>query len=65
MNPEQDIVAPLWVADDVLCIANEREITLTEEQVEYIMDEMERHHDASIGINWDVIDGTIDWVVNS
>lgn len=45
-----------WSTEDVLGKAEEMDIELTEEQADVILDNIERYHDASIGINWDVIE---------
>lgn len=45
-----------WSTEDVLGKAEEMDIELTEEQADAILDNIERSHDASVGINWDVIE---------
>lgn len=45
-----------WSTEDVLTRAEELEIDITEEQADQILEKMDREHDATIGINWDVID---------
>lgn len=45
-----------WSTEDVLGKAEEMDIELTEEQADVILDNIERSHDASVGINWDVIE---------
>jgi hypothetical protein len=44
-----------WSTDDVLMKAEELDIELTEEQADIILGNIERYHDANVGINWDVI----------
>lgn len=44
-----------WTTDDVFMKAQEMGIDITEEQAEEVLEKMERYHDASIGISWDVI----------
>lgn len=44
-----------WSTYDILVKANDLEIEITEKQADKILDDIERQHDASIGINWDVI----------
>ena len=56
------VAMPLWTAVDVLGLAQDRGINLTDQQADEILDYIERHHDAEIGINWDVIDANLDFV---
>lgn len=44
-----------WCTDDVIYQAEIMGIPLTEEQADAILDNVDRYHDATIGINWDVI----------
>ena len=54
--PEEKILCIVWQVDDVLYRADELGIEITEEEAEEILNVMNHHHDACIGINWDVID---------
>ena len=45
-----------FVLEDVMHQAKTRDIYLTEEQGKEILDLMEHRMDASVGMNWDVID---------
>lgn len=49
-----------WSTEDVLMQADNMNIELTEEQADDILDNIEHHHDACVGINWDVIEFHID-----
>lgn len=55
-QPDDVIAASLWVAEDVLIRAAESGITLTRDQAEAVLDMAEDHHDANVGISWDVLD---------
>lgn len=44
-----------WGTDDVLGKAEEMEVEISMEEANEILDIIERQHDATIGINWDVI----------
>lgn len=48
-------VRVLWHKDDVLTQAEQMGITLTDTQVEFVMDNLCHYHDANIGVNWEVI----------
>ena len=45
-------MAIVWMVDDVLSMRPD----LTEEQANEVLTEVERQHDASIGISWDTLD---------
>jgi Ca2+-binding EF-hand superfamily protein len=49
-----------WSTDDVLDTAESMDIELTEQEADKILDEMERCHDAELGINWLVIESYIE-----
>jgi hypothetical protein len=51
----EDKVFSCWTIHDIELIAEEHEISLTEEQKSYILDSLILEFDASQGINWDVI----------
>ena len=51
-------ISIVWSAEDVLSIDEE----LTAEQVNDVLNYLERKHDASIGINWEVIRNVIDYI---
>ena len=57
----KDKIADIWHLDDIIHSAKEtHEIELTREQAENVLESLDRSHDASIGINWDVIDAHIE-----
>ena len=54
-----------WNKEDVAITAGERfNITLTDEQVNEIVESIENSFDANVGVNWDVIADNIDYVIN-
>jgi len=52
-----------WDGDDVLSVADDLEVNLTPEQVEAVLTLMAKSFDATIGINWDVIEICIQTVL--
>jgi len=44
-----------WHTEDVLALANEIDIKLDEKEADKIIERIGQTHDASIGVNWDVI----------
>lgn len=57
------VCVQIWQAGDVISRAEERGITLTETEANWVLDEMDHRQDASIGINWDTMDFYIDELV--
>lgn len=56
-----EAIAVIWSIDDVQWIANLRPVT--EHQCKETLRRLQEKHDAEIGINWDVIDTTLDHVL--
>lgn len=50
----------IWCTDDVIYQAEIMDITLTEEQADAILHNVEQYHDATIGVNLDFIGVHID-----
>ena len=48
-------IAIKWSTEDVLWQAEQLDLELTEDQADDILESLENRHDASVGINWDVI----------
>ena len=53
-----------WCVEDVLHQAEEEGIALTLEQCKEVLDHVDKNHDATIGINWDVISEGINYITN-
>lgn len=53
-----DEIAIIWSAEDVLSIREH----LTPEQALEVLEQAEHQHDATIGINWDVLHHHADWM---
>ncbi len=51
-----------WDVDDVIYRAQELGITLTQSEACAVLENIDNHYDANNGINWDVIDCTIEAV---
>ena len=54
-----------WSTEDVLHQAKEKGVKLTEDEANEILLQMERKHDADIGISWTTIDVYIDDLVDA
>jgi hypothetical protein len=44
-----------WSTEDVLAMADNMQVELTEKQADEVLENVFRYHDAEVGINWDVI----------
>lgn len=56
-------VRVLWHKDDVESTAVDLGVTLTEQQIEQVIDNISHYHDANIGVNWYVIQHHIENVL--
>jgi hypothetical protein len=55
----------LWHRDDVVSTAEEMNITLNDDEISFVMDEIEADHDANYGVNWDFIQIKINDVISN
>ena len=63
-NELDDVVAyDIWSVGDVMERAGEREIEVTREEAEMILEDMQHHHDCNYGMNWQALDNAIDGIV--
>lgn len=54
---DSDVIAyHLWEVDDVMMRGKDRDIEIDKETAARILEAVNRNKDASVGINWDVID---------
>lgn len=69
-EPESESFGGGWCLDDIIHQASEMEddngqsYTLTKDQAKVIAEAVEQYHDASIGINWEVIESHIQDYIN-
>jgi len=56
MNPEAEIASSIWTTDDVFSQAESIDVEITEEQAVEVIRIVQSKQDASIGINWEVIE---------
>lgn len=62
---DRGFIRVLWNKEDIVVTAKERfDITLTDEQVNEVVESIENSFDANVGVNWDVIADNIDYVIN-
>ncbi len=55
----------LWHKDDILRVAEENDVTLTDDEVYDIITDLEQNHDANYGLSWDTINDVMNDVVSN
>ena len=58
-------ISIIWSTEDVLHQAKQKDVKLNEVEANQILLQMERKHDADIGISWTTIDVYIDDLVDA
>ena len=58
-KPDEHIATAIWSESDVLGRAKELKKKITRKQAQEILDDIEQHHDAELGITWMTLDCTI------
>ena len=63
---EKNSIAIIWCIDDIKDKAKEMEVSvkLTDKQCMYILWEIHRRHDASLGVSWDTLEYAIENYIN-
>lgn len=59
-----DSIALIWNIEDVVCVAEDNDYELTDDQARDVLSLLVSKHDATIGINWDVIECWIEMYLN-
>jgi hypothetical protein len=59
-KPDEHIATAIWCEEDVLGRAKEMGIKITRKKVQEILDDIEQHHDAELGISWMTLDCAIE-----
>lgn len=55
----------LWHRDDILKVAEENDVTLTDDEINDIITDLEQNHDANYGLSWDTINDVLTNVIDS
>ena len=63
LNDHSDFINITWCADDVLSVADERGLELSQDQCLEVLDYLENNHDANYGISWLTIECALDSLV--
>lgn len=56
----EDIALSEWSVEDIYMAGEQENTDITHDQARTILQRLEHNHDATIGINWDVIKAEID-----
>lgn len=59
-HPDDTIAAAIWQVDDVRCQAHDRGMSISDERAAEILERIDAHHDACLGITWETIDHWLD-----
>jgi precorrin-6B methylase 2 len=51
-----------WSIEDVIEVAKQQKMRVTNKQAREVLSNIERHHDASLGVNWMTIECALDYV---
>lgn len=62
---ERTQISHIWVVEDVLEVANDLGVTLTEDQCIEVLRMVEDDLDSEIGINWNVIRAAVEWYIDN
>jgi hypothetical protein len=62
---DRGYIRVLWHKDDILKVAEENDVTLTDDEVHMIIEDIEESHDSNYGLDWDFISMKIDSVIDS
>lgn len=63
--PDPNTISIKWSAIDVKERAKQIEVEITDDQAKEVLSLMDNKHDANIGINWEVIDEWIYYVLEN
>ena len=50
-----------WCTEDVMSLDS----TLSEQEADLVLENLEKNHNAELGINWEVIENTISFLENN
>jgi hypothetical protein len=59
----KDWISEWWHIDDVIEQAENNDEQLTKDEAREVLKLIDKNHDCEVGINWDVIDSWVDFVV--
>jgi uncharacterized protein YneF (UPF0154 family) len=60
-NEDQRIAAVIWTDKDVISVATDMGVELSEEKIDEVLESLRNNHNAEFGITWDTIEDAIDF----
>ena len=61
---KQDIIPVFWIKNDIIGVCEDNDYTLSSEEIDKVVYDLERYHDAEVGINWEVIKCYIQMIID-
>ena len=52
---KENIIPVFWIKNDIIEVCEDNDYTLSSEEIDKVVYDLERYHDAEVGINWEVI----------
>jgi uncharacterized protein HemY len=62
-NPDDVVAYDIWQVEDVMQQAKEDGVVISEENAKEVLERIDRHKDAEVGISWAVISSVLDDMV--
>lgn len=62
-QPDEPCCLILWTSEDVRGVADSMGKKITDEQVADVLEHIEHHHDASLGVTWLTLEMAVDDIV--
>jgi hypothetical protein len=65
LDDNSDIIAIIWCADDVLEIATQKGLNLSQEDCLEVLQSLKSNHDSELGISWNSLHFALDYFVSN
>lgn len=61
---KENIIPIFWNKNDIIGVCEDNDYTLSSEEIDKVVYDLERYHDAEVGINWEVIKCHIQMIID-
>mgnify|MGYP003439864707 FL=1 len=61
---KENIIPVFWIKNDIIEVCEDNDYTLSSEEIDKVVYDLERYHDAEVGINWEVIKCYIQMIID-
>ena len=61
---KENIIPVFWIKNDIIGVCEDNDYTLSSEEIDKVVYDLERYHDAEVGINWEVIKCYIQMIID-